>query len=229
MTAQIDYAPDGDTLVRFLQSVSMLAGIVGPWGSGKSAVCCIKLGMKALGQPPGPDGIRRRRTYIVRNTYDDLNRTTVKTWLDWWSEAKVGPLKRSKPMVHEIITEDLHWEVVFLALDSPDDVKKLLSAEPSDIWFNEAREIPRELVDAGIGRIGRYPSVAQGGCHEPQVLLDTNAPPEDHYISIMSDLVPIPENLSESERLALTRPDNWEFHVQPAGVIERVDENGPRS
>jgi hypothetical protein len=182
--------------------------------------------MKALGQPPGPDGVRRRRQYIIRNTYDDLNRTTVKTWLDWWQENKVGPLKRSKPMVHEIVTDDLHWEVVFLALDSPDDVKKLLSAEPSDIWFNEAREIPRELIDAGIGRIGRYPRVDMGGCFEPQVLLDTNAPGEDHFISIMADLVPFPENLSESERLSLTRPDNWSFHVQPPGVIERVDDNG---
>ena len=41
---------------------------------------------------------------------------------------------------------DLDLEVIFLALDRPEDVKKLLSLELTGIWINEAREIPKVLL-----------------------------------------------------------------------------------
>src|SRR3990167_10238170 len=63
------YEPDGEVLKGFLMSESRLCAIQGPWGSGKSTACGYKLLMNALRQPPGPDGVRRRRTYVGRNCY----------------------------------------------------------------------------------------------------------------------------------------------------------------
>ena len=50
-----------------------------------------------------------------------------------------------------------HVEFLFRALDKPDDIKKLLSLEVTGGWLNEAREIPKAIMDILIGRLGRYP------------------------------------------------------------------------
>jgi hypothetical protein len=38
--------------------------------------------------------------------------------------------------------------VLFMALDREDDASKLLSLELSFAWINEAREVPKGIVDA---------------------------------------------------------------------------------
>ncbi|MCA0451838.1 MAG: TerL, partial [Proteobacteria bacterium] len=63
---RIDYEPDGVTLERFLVSEAPVAGIIGPWGSGKSRASCVKLGINAAMQAPSRKaGVRRRRTLIT--------------------------------------------------------------------------------------------------------------------------------------------------------------------
>lgn len=222
----ITYNPDGETLERFLVSTARVAIIQGPWGSGKSTASCYKLMMNALNQVPGPDGVRRRRTYVVRNTFDELKRTTIKTWLQQFPEATFGRFSWSRPFEHKIRLGDLDWEITFLALEDEDDRRKLLSAEISDIWFNEMREIDRQLVDDADGRIGRFPSKLQGGCIMPQMVGDTNPPSEIHWISIMSGQVPMPDNISADDRASLTKPTTWDFFMQPPGMIEQVDDDG---
>ena len=49
-----------------------------------------------------------------------------------------------------------HVEFLFRALDKPDDIKKLLSLEVTGGWLNEAREIPKAIMDMLIGRLGLY-------------------------------------------------------------------------
>jgi hypothetical protein len=51
---------------------------------------------------------------------------------------------------------------IFLALDRPDDVKKLLSLEVTGVFMNEARELPYAVVKGSRERIGRYPSQIDG-------------------------------------------------------------------
>ena len=74
---------------------------------------------------------------------------------------------------------DLELEVLFLALDRPEDVKKLLSLELTGICVNEAREIPKSIIDACTIRVGRFPSMRDGGATWTGVICDTNAPEED--------------------------------------------------
>jgi len=224
---KIDYEPDGAVLYNFLMSRARVNVIQGPWGSGKSHCCCIKLILNAAQiQKPGPDGVRRRRTYVVRNTYDDLIRTTLKTWERVFPENEFGTIKRSRPLEHRIVKPGLDWEVVFLALDDENDRKKLLSAEISDIWFNEGREILRDIVDDADGRLGRYPAKKDGGCTVPMMILDTNAPSEAHWIAIMSGQAPMPDGITEDERRRLTKPDSWKFFMQPPAMFEVRDSQG---
>jgi hypothetical protein len=224
---RIDYEPDGATLERFLVSRAPVKGIIGPWGSGKSRANCVALAMNVARQPLSKAmGVRRRRTLVTRQTYAELEDTTLKTWLEVFPERMFGPVRRSRPFRHHIRVADLDWEVIFLALEGEDDRKKLLSLDLSDAWVNEARETVRGIVDDITGRLGRFPPVADGGCFQPQLLLDSNAPGVEHYLAVMSGMAPMPQNLSVTDRARLTRPADWDLFVQPPGLIEDKDAEG---
>jgi len=192
------------TLTNFHRSTAFVRGVRGPVGSGKSTAMCWEIMRRAREQIPGIDGKRHTRFVVVRNTYRELADTTLKTWLDWFPEDILGKFSNAD-MAHKITVDDLDLEVMFRALDRPDDAKKVLSLELTGAWVNEAREVPKGIVDALGDRVGRYPSMKQGGCTWRGVMLDTNSPDTDHWWYRMA----------EEER-----PDNWEFFAQPAGLVE---------
>jgi hypothetical protein len=94
-------------------------------------------------------------------------------------------------------------EFLFRALDKPEDIKKLLSLELTGGWLNECREVPKEVLDMLIGRLGRYPSKRDGGPTWFGVICDTNPPDSDHWFY----------NLFEEDR-----PHNYKLFHQPSGV-----------
>ena len=221
---EFNYKAPGKVVKEFLKDDSFFRGLRGPVGSGKSVSCCIEVFRKALKQEPSPDGKRKSRWAVIRNTNPQLKTTTIKTWLDWFPETTFGNFAYSVPFTHKIHFHDVELEVIFLALDRPEDVKKLLSLELTGVWINEAREIPKSIVDACTMRVGRFPSMKDGGPTWYGVIADTNAPDEDHWWSIMSGEVPAPDHMSEEESLMLLKPDNWKFFVQPQGMLE-IKEN----
>lgn len=176
------YRAPGPVALAFLKSDAFVAGIRGPLGSGKSTACAIKLLSNVQKQRRLADGWVRRRTAVIRNTYPELKTTTIKTWQQWFSPA-LGKWRETNPPSHRIVDENakVDWEVIFIALDRPDDVRKLLSMEISDAWINEAREVPRAILDGLTGRVGRFPRMEDGGCTDPQIIMDTNPPDTDHW------------------------------------------------
>jgi hypothetical protein len=200
MTAKrtIVYKSPGPVTRAFGKSQAFVKGIKGPIGSGKSTRCVTNLIKNAEGQQPCPDsgprpGVVMRRTAIIRNTYPELRTTTMKTWFQWMPQ-EAGKWIDQGPPSHTIKRFDreghvtFEWEVIFVALDTPADVAKLLSMELSDAWINEAREVPKAILDGLTGRVGRYPArlndangVQIYGCHMPQILMDTNPPDTDHW------------------------------------------------
>ena len=220
------YKPDGEVLKAFMKDQTFFRGIRGPVGSGKSVGCCVEVFRRALEQKKGPDGIRKSRWAIIRNTNPQLRTTTIKTWLDWFPETSWGKFTWSVPYTHHIKKGDIDLEVIFLALDRPEDVKKLLSLELTGIWINEAREIPKSIIDACTMRVGRFPSMKDGGPSWTGVIADTNAPEEDHWWPIMSGEVPIPDHIPREQAKMLVKPDNWEFFTQPSGMVEVKSEDG---
>ena len=175
---------------------SFFRGIRGPVGSGKSVACCVEVFRRALSQKKNEKGIRKSRWAIIRNTNPQLRTTTIKTWLDWFPETTWGNFRWEVPYTHYIRKGEVDLEVIFLALDRPEDVKKLLSLELTGVWINEARELPKSIVDACTMRVGRFPSMREGGPSWTGVICDTNAPEEDHWWAIMSGEVPIPDQAS---------------------------------
>jgi hypothetical protein len=229
------YRPDGKVLRAFLRDNSFVQIIQGPWGSGKSVASCMKIWMYATRQKADSHGIRKSRWVVVRNTYPDLENTTIKTWLEWFPESAYGVFRRSKPFLHKIVVPwpqddgspgQVDLEVIFLALEDEEDRKKLLSLEVTGFWFNEVRETEKGIVDDATGRAGRYPRKIDGGPTWWGVIADTNAPDEEHWIPIMRGDVPPPEHFSEDEITEHKKPENWAFFNQPAGMLEEYDSRG---
>lgn len=176
MAATVYKAPP--TLARFMLSDAFVRAVVGPVGSGKSSACIVEMLRRAVSQAPGPDGVRRTRWAVIRNTYGQLRDTTRKTFEQWvpaswgqWHEQQFAWRIEDKKLPDG---STLDCEVLFRALDRPEDVKKLLSLELTGAYINEAREVPRHVLDVLTSRVGRYPSKAQGGPSWFGVWLDTN-------------------------------------------------------
>ena len=209
-----------------MKDSNFFRGIRGPVGSGKSVACCVEVFRRSLEQKKNDQGIRKSRWAIIRNTNPQLRTTTIKTWLDWFPEDVWGKFHWSVPYTHHIQQDELDIEILFLALDRPEDVKKLLSLELTGIWINEAREVPKSIIDACTMRVGRYPSMREGGASWAGVIADTNAPEEDHWWAIMAGEVPIPDYIPREQAQMLIKPDNWSFYVQPSAMKEKLDEKG---
>ena len=189
--------------------------MMGPVGSGKSYACAAEVMIRAVQQKPSPiDGIRYSRFVIVRNSYPELKTTTIKTWQDMFPEATFGPMLYTPPITHHIRlpardgAAGIDCEVIFLALDQPKDVRKLLSLELTGAWVNEARELPKAVIDGLTHRVGRYPTKRDGGASWHGIWMDTNPMDDDHWW----------HKLAEKEKMS--GPYAWKFFTQPGGVIE---------
>lgn len=171
-------AHDDDSFVRV---------IMGPYGSGKSTWAITEIVKRACQVPVWYSGRRRSRWGIVRNTSGELSTTTLATWLAWFEE--LGDVrKRQKPiMTYEHTFNDgngmIELELLFIALDRPEDVRKIKSLELTGCYINELSEVPKAALAHMKGRVNRYPSKAF--CQEPYwsgIIADTNPPEDDHWI-----------------------------------------------
>lgn len=160
---------------------------------------------------------RNGKACLSSQTFRMLRDTTIKTFLDWFPPSKFGNYKIS---THDYIIDkfpNTRIEIMFRALDKPEDVSNLLSLELTGAWLNEAREIPEEIFYALDGRIGRYPSIRDGGATWSGIILDTNPPDEEHWIyRIFEEEKPShaaifkqPSGLSPQAENLMT-PEEWE-------------------
>lgn len=225
----LQYSSPGPVASSFAKSKAYVRGLRGPVGSGKSVMCCIEMFRRACMQAPDERKVRSTRWAVIRNTNPQLKTTTIKTWRDWFGDEEWGKFNWSPPYTHMLRTAlpdgtTVNMEVIFLALDRPEDVKKLLSLELTGAWINEAREVPKEIVDACTMRTGRFPSMRVGGPTWYGVIMDTNSPDEMHWWGIMSGEIPAPEYMTEEEKLMLVKPDDWEFFTQPPAMLEVLND-----
>lgn len=194
------------TLARFHLSSAPVRLMVGPVGSGKSSAATTELWRRAHETPPGKDGVRRSRACVIRNTYPELRDTTINTFKQW-IKPFFGKWKGSE---HTFLLQvnDVECEVLFRSLDTPDDVKKLLSLELTFAWINEAKEIPRPVFDMIQTRLGRYPPKLDVPYCWSGLWADSNPPDTDHYLY----------RIFEEER-----PEGFEVFKQPGGLSDRAE------
>lgn len=165
-----------------------ISTIVGPVGSAKSTASCLKLQRFAYEQKPGTKGIAYTRFAIVRETYRQLEDTTMKTWFRLFPENVFGRLQRTdKIQVWDFKPKGypykIHAEFAFRALDDEKDVANLLSWETTGFYFNEVREVVREITSMAGTRAGRYPSGLEEGTPTWRGWIgDSNMWDTEHYL-----------------------------------------------
>lgn len=213
------YSPPGPVACQFMASIANVQIITGPLGSGKSTCCLMKLLALALAQPV-VNGIRRARHCILRNTAAQL-RDTVKPLIDQWfmeaPEAAIGywmSLTELKFRLKMQLADDtiLDCELWLMAADTPEDVRRLLSAEFTAAWVEEGREVNSTVLAGLQGRCGRYPNKNNGGVAYNCVIVSTNMPAVGSYWhSVM-----------------VSEPEGWDIFHQPAAVNEDLSLNPTR-
>ncbi len=188
--------------------------IMGPYGSGKSTWCINEIVRRACAMPIWSSGRRRSRWAIVRNTSGELQSTTLQTWLAWFGD--LGDIhRRQKPVLtYEHTFNDGHGvvelELIFIALDREEDLRKIKSLEVTGAYINELSEVPQGALSHFKGRVNhRYPSRAF--CDAPYwsgIIADTNPPSEDHWIY----------DSFEKKKL-----DSYRIFKQPPGLVKNAD------
>ena len=206
---QLDYVPQSDTLARFHKTLDCHHRFIrGPLGSAKTTTVCVDIFDLINSMPADVNGERRSRWCAVRNTYSELKNTTVKEWIEICPEdlGKMNWTDLTQQI--EFDKEDgtkVKAEFIFLALDKPQDVKKLRGLQLTGGWMNEAKELPFEVVSMLFGRCGRYPKRVDSPPYWFGVIGDTNSPDEDSWYY----------DLAENKK-----PQGWVFVTQPGGVYK---------
>lgn len=215
MTQEVhfSYAPQGPTLEQYILSEMQRTMIMGPLGSGKTNASCWKGFRINNQQQPDSNGVRKVRGVAVRNTYPDLFGTTIKDWLECFehlghfkNSGKEPPTHFMKYKLEDGTTVDA--EVVFMALDRPEHVKKLRGFQGTWGWLNEVKEIPWAVVQMLDLRMGRYPKDVWPTWHG--IFGDTNAPDNDHWYYRLAEEM---------------TPEGWTFLKQPGGVMRKTPDS----
>ena len=202
------------TLAEFHADNSLVRGVRGPVGSGKSTAMCMEILARAMRERVY-HGERVSKWAVIRNTYPELRSTTIATWTQWVSPqfARItygAPitchLRCNHPFGDGTIVD---LTILFLALNRPQDTHKLLSLEVTGIWLNEARELPLAVLRHCIRRSGRWPPPEpSGGPLWSGVIMDTNPCNTRHWWYQQAEIV---------------KPDNWRFWHQPPALVRRED------
>lgn len=211
MSNNVDYSPP-PSLVPFLTCENFISLIAGPVGSGKSSAAVMKIAYMAKMMKAGSDGIRRSRCVVVRNTNQMLTDATIPTFTTWFPEGVAGTYARTNK-VFTMRFDDVECEVLFRGLDDANDVRRLLSLEVSFGMLDEYREIHPDIFNALQGRVGRYPSMAKGGC------LKDDGTPHAHVWGATN----APDMDTFWEKYMTEPPETASIYLQPDALSDEND------
>ena len=163
------------TCARFMKSAAFGRIIAGPVGSGKTTASVIEMLKRSIQQRKALDGYRYTRHAIVRQTLKQLKDTVLKDCQNWLQG--IGIWKVSEGVFH-VEFGDVRSEWVFIPLENAEDQARLLSMQLTGAWLSEAIEMDLDVLGPLSGRLGRYPSGAQGTPTWHGWIADTNFPTE---------------------------------------------------
>jgi len=149
---------------------------------------------------------------VVRNTNQMLTDATIPTFMTWFPEGVAGTYARTNK-VFTLKFDDVECEVLFRGLDDANDVRRLLSLETSFGILDEYREIHPDIFNALQGRVGRYPSMAKGGC------VQDDGTPHAHIWGATN----APDSDTFWEEYMTSPPSTASIYMQPDALSDEAD------
>ncbi len=193
------------TVGRFMLDDHKVRLLLGPYGSGKTTGCIMELAKRMLEEHPDASGVRRTRFVIVRNTAQQLRQTIledIRKWLQPVMTYKVTDSTLVFDFMHPTAGR-IHSEWMLIPLDKPEDQQRLLSLNITGGWVSEYREIPISVVEALLGRVGRYRPLGVAKNAWYGIIGESNPPDEDSEWHI---------------KMEVDLPNNWAVFKQPGGM-----------
>ena len=194
------------TVGRFmLDDKAKVRLMLGPYGSGKTTGCIMELAKRMLEEHVDAGGVRRTRFVIVRNTAQQLRQTIledIRKWLQPVMQYKVTDSTIVFDFVHPTAGK-IHSEWMLIPLDKPEDQQRLLSLNITGGWVSEYREIPIAVVEALLGRVGRFRPLGVAKNAWYGIIGESNPPDEDSEWHI---------------KMEVDLPTNWAVYKQPGGM-----------
>ncbi|MAM84229.1 MAG: hypothetical protein CL472_06110 [Acidobacteria bacterium] len=223
-------APVGPVAESFVNDERLITAIMGPYGSAKTTSCIRKAVLMTLWQNPGPDGVRRSRGCIVRDTYGQLETNVLESWFTWFPKDMPGSTWNGRQMRHTVRMRvalmdgqppvEIEMDVYFRAMGDQKAEDVLKGLELTWLWLNEVDTLDKSVLQFGLPRCGRYPSTKDGGCRWYGVIADFNAPDEDNwtYELLVEQKLPVDEKALEALRAKVGDRYGIGFHKQPGGL-----------
>lgn len=211
------YLPPGPVAARFGASNAFVRAIMGPVGSGKTGACLMDMLYRAMRQAPHPrDQVRRTKFAVIRETYRQLEKTTIKSWHRWVPQSLghwVGG-SGGQPATHTVafaLPDGTTVEMIveFIGLGENSSEMVMPGWEGTGAYLNEVDKLTEETLTYVIGRVGRYPAVdaaaSFAGATWRGVWADFNASDTEHWLYRVFVEAPTP---------------GWEFFQQPGAMHE---------
>ena len=190
--------------------------LIGPAGGGKSVAVIMKMLQHA--------SLHKEAKYVIlRNTYRELNDTTMPTFFQW-VPRELGKYDTQK----EMFTLADRWEFYFRSCERAEDVDKFKGMEITGYFMNEAMEMKSDVKKLLDQRVGRFPMEEytdkegvrrKRGTSKVFRALDSNPPDQEHSLYDMF----VKEPLDGHNYVLQPRFENE--HNLPVGYYERMRES----
>lgn len=185
----LDYVPPGPVAAAFIKDLTHRGtAIVGPYSSGKTTAAIFKRLACGVAMPICRDGWRRDKCVVVRESFRNVEKTVLASWLMWFPKNFPGASwsgGNDRPAVHtlrfqtpdgvknEFITE-------FIGLGGVKASIAFRGYEPSMGWVNETDLGDEETWDQLDARLGRYPAdrLLPEGAVRPRFMIGDMNPPD---------------------------------------------------
>ena len=189
------------TMEAFHSSDAIVRCIVGPVGSGKTTAAAHEICLLLPAYIAKTYGVTQTRWCIVRNSYRELQDTTLPSVMDWYSfgtwHASDMMLEFHYPPSTLSGGYPMDVEILFRSCNKPDDMRKFKSLELTGGWIEESVELNEETKKMFINRLGRYPNPKmrdQKKCPGRWLIETTNPCSIDHEMYWKYNWVPAGED-----------------------------------
>lgn len=186
MSESIDLSMDAyPTMIAMGKSPAYVRAVIGPAGSAKTSNIVKMLMSYAMNQAPDANGVRWTRWLVVRQTYQQLLSATLKSFQTFLDPIAVSRENPTPLMTIKTPLPDgtmVNSTIEFISMDKPDSLSKVLGYEPTGAFLDEISELSEDVIDAVVGRVGRFPSGRRGTPTWTGVLAATNGPLKSHWL-----------------------------------------------
>lgn len=181
---------------RFMLSRAFIKTIIGPVGSGKSIAALralVEVGKSQHGVKDN-NGVlwRKARVGVIRETYPNLEKNTVKSWFRIFAETD-GAFTWKAPFTHKLTlilavdddgnaTDVCEFEIEFRAIGDQSVEEVTRGWEVNAVMIDEADLQPPELLGFLTGRVGRFSDLDPNLVVDPQIILCCNMPYTDNWM-----------------------------------------------